>query len=112
MRMRPLLISDPLGHRRRARFRNREADPEGAALPLHRLDADTAAHHVDHPLRDRQAEAEAFLLARLAAAVKALEDAPELCRRDAGAGVDYLQNHFPFAVMAAANGNGTGRRRV
>src|SRR3954449_4521603 len=99
MRMRPLLIS--LGHRGRARFRDREADPEGAPLPLHGLDPDPAAHHVDHPLRDRQAEAEALLLARLAAPVEALEDAFELCGRNAGTGVDDLQNHFPFAVMAA-----------
>jgi hypothetical protein len=55
-----------------------QADPEGAALALDRAGADLAAHHVDHAAGDRQAEAEALLLARLVAAVEALEDALDL----------------------------------
>src|SRR5690348_1677708 len=109
MRMRPLLISC---HRSRARVRDREADPEGAPLPLRRFDADPAAHHVDHPLRDRETEAAALLLARLAAAVEALEDALQLPRWNSGTGVKNLQDHFSFAVVAAANSNGAGRRGV
>ena len=80
--------------------------------PSTELGADLAAHHVDHPPRDRQAEAEALLLARLAAAVEALEDALDLRRGNAGSGVDHLQDHLPLAVAAAANGNGAGGRRV
>src|SRR6478752_4223837 len=111
--MRPLLIGDPSScDRGWARLRDREAHPEGAPLPQYRLGADPAAHHVDHPPRDRQAEAEALLLARLAAPVEALEDALQLPGGDAGAGVNYLQDDFALFVMTAANGNGAGRWRV
>src|SRR3954452_9224624 len=110
MRMRPLLIASC--HRGRARLGDREADPEGAPLPLHGLDPDPASHHVDHPLGDREAEAEALMRAGLAAPVEALGDAFELRSRNTGAGIDDLQDHFPLAVMTAANGNGAGRWSV
>ena len=44
------------------------------------FDADLAAHHVDHPLGDREAESEALALERAAAAIEALEDAIALLR--------------------------------
>ena len=80
--------------------------------PSTEVGADLAAHHVDHAPGDRQAEAEALLLARLAAPVEALEDALDLRRRDPGSGVDHLQDHLRLAVAAAANGNGAGGWRV
>src|SRR3954454_20699595 len=73
------------GHRGRARLGGGEADPEGAALALDGVGADAAAHHVDHAEGEWQAEAESLLLARLAAAVEALEDALDLRRRNARA---------------------------
>src|SRR5260221_246881 len=107
-----LLAPRSSGHRGRARLGDGEADPEGAALPLDGLGADLAAHHVDHAAGDRQAEAEALLLARLAATVEALEDALDLRRRDAGSSVHDLQDDLSLAVVAAANGNGAGGWRV
>src|ERR1700710_319235 len=89
-----------------------EADPEGAALPLDGVGADLAAHDADHAAGNRQAEAEALLLARLAAPVEALEDALDLRRRDPGAGVDYLQDDLCLSVMAATHRNGAGGWRV
>src|ERR1700679_2781836 len=104
--MRPLLIfalyicpGHPCsGDRGRARLGDRQAHPEGAALAEHGVGADLAAHHVDHPPRDRQAEAEALLLARLAAAVEALEDALDLRRRYAGSSVHDLQDDLRLPV--------------
>src|SRR5690242_18190651 len=108
--MRPLLIRflRPSGHRGGGRLRERQADPEGAALALDGVRADAAAHDVDHAPGDRQPEPEALLLARLAAPVEALEDALDLGRGNSRARVDHLQDDFPRAVMAAANGNATG----
>src|SRR6188472_719649 len=98
-RMRPLLIS---GHRGRARVGKGKADPEGAALALDRGGADLAAHHVDHAAGDRQAEAEALLLARLATTVEALENALDLRRGYACACIDDFQDHVRLAFAAAA----------
>src|ERR1700710_795383 len=117
MRMRPLLmfalyIGTWSGDRGRARLGDGEADPEGAALPLDGVGADLAAHDADHAAGNRQAEAEALLLARLAAPVEALEDALDLRRRDPGAGVDYLQDDLCLSVMAPAHRNGAGGWRV
>src|SRR3954447_17149412 len=115
--MRPLLIvflpgSSSSRHRGRARLGDRQADPEGAAFALLGGGAHLAAHHVDHAAGDRQAEAEALLLARLAAPVEALEYALDLRRGDSCSSVDYLHDHVPLAVAAAANGNGAGGWRV
>src|SRR5438128_2501627 len=116
--MRPLLIASPFPEREDSCDRGRaglvdgQPHPEAAAFAEDRFGADLAAHHVDHATGDRQPEAEAFLLAGLAAAVEALEDALALRRRDPGAGVDYLENYLCLAVMPGANRNGAGRRRV
>src|SRR6476619_3267558 len=109
MRIRPLLIS---GHRRRGGFCDREPDPEVAALSLDRGGADLAAHHVDHAAGDRQPEAEALVLARLRAAVEALEDALYLSCGYAGSCVDHFHGPVLLAVATAANGNGAGGWRV
>ena len=46
------------------------------------------------------------------APVEALEDALDLRRGNAGAGVDHFQDDLALPVVAAANGNGPGGRRV
>ena len=52
------------------------------------------------------------MLARLRAAVEALEDALDLRRGDPCSGVDHFHHHLPLAVEAAANGNAAGGWRV
>src|SRR6476469_9740175 len=111
--MRPLLIAGPRScDRCRARLGGREADPEVASLALDRGGADLAPHHVDHAAGDRQAEAEALVLARLRAPVEALEDALDLCRGYAGSCVDHFHHTVALAIEAAANGNAAGGLRV
>ena len=46
-------------------------------------DADLAAHHVDHPLRDREAEAEALFLTGVRATKESFKDAVDLISGDA-----------------------------
>ena len=74
---------------------------------------DLAAHHIDHPLGDREAEPEALALQRTAAAVEALEDAILLRRR----GFQFLcprPRSRPVTPPpdVSAKGNGAGRGGV
>ena len=73
----------------------RQRDDHVAALRLAALGADRAAVQLDDPARDRQPEARPAAVGAAApvAAVKALEHAVQLIRRDARAVVVDLDRH-------------------
>ena len=77
-----------------------------------RAEADLAAHHVDHPLRDREAEAEALALERGRASVEPLEDAVLLFGGNPLACVLDLDRHGLLLPPRGAKGNRAGRRGV
>src|SRR5262245_7396733 len=111
--MRPLLIFlPPSCNRCRTWLCDGEPDPEGAALPLDRAGADLAAHHVDHAAGDRQAEAEALVLARLVTPVEPLEDSFYLGRGYPRPGVDHFHRYVSLPISATAYRNGAGGWRV
>ena len=79
--------SQPIG--RQMGPAERDRDGEGAARDRDALDIDRAAVQLDQLLHQREADAGAFMgaAARALDAVEALEEARELCRGNAGAGV-------------------------
>src|SRR4051794_6279822 len=110
--MRPLLIRSLAPRsscdRGGARFGDGQPHPEGAALALDGVGPDFAAHDVDHAAGDREAEAEALVLARLRAAIEALEYALDLGRGDSCSSVDHFDDHLGLGFEAGAYGNAPG----
>src|SRR5262249_60353174 len=96
----------------RRRLGRAEADPERAALAGLRSKPDLTAHHVDHPLRDRQTQAEAVALEDRRAAIEAIEDPILFLRRDSLPGVLYLDGHGVVSPARGAKGNRARRRGV
>ena len=95
-------VADPVDFRHFARFlqrvhlRQEKPDAEGAALAGGTLDGHLAAHQGGQHARDRQPDAAAARLGGTAAHER-LENAIEVVRRNAGAGVANLENGHVMA---------------
>src|ERR1044071_4321494 len=72
-------------------------------MPKLRFDRDRAALHLDHALRDREAQSGAALLARVRIIdlLKFAKDLVLILGRDAGAGIAHGQNELPVLGPSA-----------